>query len=219
LLWRNWGHLLGILSIPLQGLLYIAISRISGETAYYNYYWIDTMIPVVTWFAYPYVSWMPILYLGFLYFAFVDRALYWRTVIIYNISIMICNAIFILFNTYVPRPEIEATDWATMLIQFVYTNDAPLNCFPSIHCLTSYLLFIMINRHLNWHMAWRAAASIWLWLIIASTVFIKQHSIIDIAGGIIVAEGVYQLVRIYMNRSAKRKQPVRSYEGHDTVGL
>jgi len=204
-LWRDWRHLLGILSIPVQGLFYLLISRVSGETAYYNYYWFDTYIPVVRWFAYPYVSWMLILYVAFLYFAIVNRPLYWRTIIVYNVSVMVCNIIFLLFNTYVPRPEIEGTDLASRLIQFVYSNDAPLNCFPSVHCLTSYLLIIMINRHLNWPVLWKALASLWLWLIIASTVFIKQHSAIDIVGGILIAEGVYQLVRILPLQLGKKQ--------------
>lgn len=204
---KKWGHALGILSIPLQGLIYLWIGRTTGPDVIYNYYWIDTKIPFLTWFAYPYVVWMPVLYLGFIYLAIKDRPLYWKTFLTYNISVMICNLIFILFPTYVPRPAAEGSGLANALIHFIYSNDEPLNCFPSIHCLTSYLLFITINRHRLLNKLHRFAWSTLLWLIIASTVFIKQHSIVDVAGGIIVAEATYQLVHYYAAKRMKRDKP------------
>ena len=200
-IFKRWGHILGILTIPLQGLIYLLIAQSTESNAFFNYYWIDTKIPFLSWFAYPYVVWMPVLYIGFLYFAVKDRSLYWRTLAIYNISVMACNLIFWLFPTYVPRPELAGSDLASLLVLFVYQNDAPLNCFPSIHCLTSYLLFITINRHQLLGKISRIGWSTLLWLIIASTVFIKQHSIIDIAGGIIVAEATYQLIHYYAAKS------------------
>jgi membrane-associated phospholipid phosphatase len=53
---------------------------------------------------------------------------------------------------------------------------------------------------------------VWLWLIIASTVFVKQHSLLDVAGGILFAEAAYWAVHVFAVRtglaSKKTKQPL-----------
>lgn len=197
---KKWWHLLFVLSIPIQGLIYVMISRNVTVEPFNVNFWIDEQIPLLTWFAIPYAIWMPLLYFTFIYFGIVDRVLYWRSIITYNISVMICNIIFWLFPTTMPRPAINGNDPASQLIQFIYANDAPLNCFPSVHVLTSYLLFIIINRHKLMKPGLRNAMSILLWMIIASTVFIKQHGLIDVIGGIAIAEITYQAVKFFTSR-------------------
>ncbi|HER2209525.1 TPA: phosphatase PAP2 family protein, partial [Streptococcus pyogenes] len=131
------------------GSIYVLLGSNTGSDVFYNYAWIDTQIPFIKEFIYPYVSWMPILYLGFLYLGLTNKSLFWRMIITYNVGVIAANIVFAVFPTYVPRPEAIGTGLSSTLVQFIYTNDAPYNCFPSIHCLTSYLLFIIINRHLN----------------------------------------------------------------------
>ncbi|QLG37348.1 phosphatase PAP2 family protein [Paenibacillus sp. E222] len=211
-LFLRWGHLLAILCIPLQGSIYVLLGSNTGSDVFYNYAWIDTQIPFIKEFIYPYVSWMPILYLGFLYLGLTNKSLFWRMIITYNVGVIAANIVFAVFPTYVPRPEAIGTGLSSTLVQFIYTNDAPYNCFPSIHCLTSYLLFIIINRHLNFKPMARISWSIWLWLIIASTVFVKQHSLLDVAGGILFGEAAYWAVHVVAVRaglaSKKTKQPL-----------
>ncbi|GGG05834.1 phosphatase PAP2 family protein [Paenibacillus abyssi] len=201
----HWSHLLGILSIPFQSMIYLWISRHVGLDVYLDYGWIDTKIPFIRWFVLPYMSWMPILYLSFLYFFFVNRKVYWRTLAIYNTALFVCNLCFWFFATYVPRPVIETTDITSTLVNFIYQSDAPLNCFPSIHCLTSYLLFITVKRDLNLAAPLRILWIVLLWLIIASTVFIKQHSLLDVIGGIVLAEVTYRIIR-YGAASFRRRE-------------
>ncbi len=204
-LWLNkWVHLLGILSIPIQGFIYMGIARTVGSDVFLDYFWIDTKIPFNKWFIFPYISWMPVLYLSFLYLALKNRNIYWRTLLIYNVSVMACNVVFFFFPTYVPRPDLLGTDVASRLVHFIYQSDAPYNCFPSVHCLTSYLLFITFKRDLTLKLPIRIFMYTLLWLIIASTVFTKQHALIDVFGGILFAEATYQLVRYVSSRNQRR---------------
>jgi membrane-associated phospholipid phosphatase len=198
----KWWHVAGIASIYVQGLIYMWIGRYAGtaSSVHVDYYWVDTKIPFLSWFSFPYASWMLVMYLGFLYFAIRNRSLFWRVFIAYNVAVLACNVIFVLMPTYVPRPDFPLTDSASMLVQFIYSHDAPFNCFPSVHCLTSYLLFITINRDMKLAKLPRIGWSVLLWLIIASTVFIKQHSLLDVAGGIALAEAAYQMVRYASRR-------------------
>lgn len=206
-LFLRWGHLLAILCIPLQGTIYVFLGSNPGDNVFYNYAWIDTQIPFIKEFIYPYISWMPILYLGFIYLGLTNKSLFWRTLLTYNVGVIAANICFAVFPTHVPRPMVGGTDLSSTLVQFIYANDAPFNCFPSVHCLTSYLLFIIINRHLNFRPLARITWSVWLWLIIASTVFVKQHSLLDVAGGILFAEAAYWAVHaVLARRSLARKK-------------
>ncbi|HIW34308.1 MAG TPA: phosphatase PAP2 family protein [Candidatus Paenibacillus intestinavium] len=208
-MWFNkWKHLLGILSIPFQGLIYMGIASNVGPDIIFNYSWIDTQIPFVKWFIFPYISWMPVLYLSFIYLAFKNRSLYWRTLLIYNVSVMTCNVVFWFFPTYVPRPDVVSTDLASTLVNFIYQSDAPLNCFPSVHCLTSYLLFITLKRDLVVRRSVRFFMYTLLWLIIISTVFTKQHALIDVFGGILFAEVTYRIVQLTSSLSQQREKQV-----------
>lgn len=202
---KNW-HLLAVLTIALQGLIYLAIGQsIEGEP-FYNYFWIDTKIPFLTIFVLPYVIWMPLLYAGFIYIGLKNKTLFWNTIITYNVSVMICNVIFIVFPTYVPRPEVTGTDLLSYLVTLVYNSDEPLNCLPSVHVLTSYILLITMNRHKIIGFAWRILFSVILWSIIFSTVFIKQHALIDLFAGIALGEFVYRAVHFYSNKISQQKQ-------------
>ncbi|NIK78275.1 membrane-associated phospholipid phosphatase [Paenibacillus castaneae] len=205
---KKWIHVLGILSIPIQGLIYVWIGKSIGPDVFHNYYWLDTQIPFIRWFIFPYISWMPLLYISFLYLAIVNRRVYFRTLIMYNSAVMACNLCFWFFATYVPRPIVESTDIAGYLVNFIYQSDAPYNCFPSIHCLTSYLLLMILKRDVVLPSYLRIFFKILLWLIIASTVFIKQHSILDVFGGILIAEIAYRAVHYVSAQYIKREKQV-----------
>ncbi|MGI2297757.1 phosphatase PAP2 family protein [Paenibacillus sp. GXUN7292] len=187
-------HLLAVLSIAGQGFIYMLIGYLFSDKGIGINNWIDDRIPFLIWFVIPYAIWMPLLYISFIYLGLKDRSLYWRTIITYNAAVIVCNIIFILFPTHMPRPEISGNDIFTTLVQFIYSNDEPVNCFPSIHCLTSYLLLITMNRHKLLKTGLRITFSIVFISIIASTVFIKQHAWVDVIGGVVLAEAVYRIV-------------------------
>lgn len=187
-------HLLAVLSIAGQGLIYTLIAQLSGHKAIPVNYWFDDRIPYLSWFVIPYAIWMPLLYIAFIYLGVTNRSLYIKSILTYNIAVLISNLVFILYPTHMPRPDIAGTDIFNTLVQFIYSNDQPVNCLPSIHCLTSYLLLITMNRHKLLSPVLRTVFSIVFWSIIASTVFIKQHGLIDVIGGIVLAEITYQVV-------------------------
>jgi|HigsolmetaAR203D_1030402.scaffolds.fasta_scaffold00860_9 membrane-associated phospholipid phosphatase len=198
-------HLLAVLSIAGQGLIYMligALVSIHRSTVPINSS-IDDRIPFLSGFVISYAAWMVILYIAFIYLGLTNRSLYWRSIITYNIAVMISNFIFIVFPTYMPRPDITGSDIFSKLVLFIYNNDEPVNCFPSIHCLTTYLLIITMHRHKLFAVVPRLLISLFLWSIIASTIFIKQHALVDAIGGIALAEITYRLVYYYLDKQGK----------------
>ena len=75
-------------------------------------------------------------------------------------------------------------------------NHTPTNCAPSIHVLNSLAVNFAIQkssifRERRWI---RTGSHILNIAIILSTMFIKQHSIVDVALGLVLGIGVYMLI-------------------------
>ena len=71
--------------------------------------------------------------------------------------------------------------------------DDPTRLFPSIHCLVSWFCFIGIRGRKNVPRAYRVFSCLFALLVCVSTQFTKQHYIVDVFGGILLAEGMYWL--------------------------
>ncbi|MDD9266953.1 phosphatase PAP2 family protein [Paenibacillus sp. GCM10023248] len=196
-----WSYCLAcsmLLLIPLVGLIYVELNH-GGDGAYSLVTDLDRQIPFLKAFVVPYLSWYLFLLAGFLYMAYKDRRNYYRTVVEFVIGLLLCYGVYAIYQTTVPRPELTGSDWLLRMVEWVYRADQPFNCFPSTHVLTSYL---MMKAYLRSRQAARISkiiVSCMAVLIILSTQFVKQHVLLDIAGAILVAEGV-----IYILERARR---------------
>ena len=111
------------------------------------------------------------------------------------LSKIICAVCFILIPTTITRPVITGNGFFESITGIIFSLDTPVNLFPSMHCLMSWLCFRssgLINRP---SFAYTAVQFILSILVFASTVLVKQHFFIDIIFGIIVAEICWSLTR------------------------
>lgn len=113
------------------------------------------------------------------------------------ISRVICLAFFIILPTTLVRPE-PGTDtaWSTFLT-FVYQMDSADNLFPSIHCLASWLAWVGVRNRKDIPAWYRNLSLVLAILICISTVTTKQHVVVDIFAGVILAELCYWLVGFF----------------------
>lgn len=74
------------------------------------------------------------------------------------------------------------------LALWLYSIDAPDNLFPSIHCLVSWFCYLGIRGRKEIPVWYQRVSMIIAILVFASTLLTKQHVIIDVAGGILLAE-------------------------------
>ena len=104
------------------------------------------------------------------------------------IAKLICMLFFIALPTRIERPVVEGSGFIAWLMRLVYAGDLPGNLFPSIHCLESWICFrgaIGMKRTPRWY----APAMLVLTLMVfASTLLVKQHVLVDIPAGVLVAE-------------------------------
>lgn len=95
----------------------------------------------------------------------------------------ICYVGFALFTAHIDRPALETIDpWVRPIFAWLRGNDGAGNTFPSTHVAVTTLLALRLARR----------PRPWLWIgwavaIDLSTLLVKQHFVVDVIGGSIVA--------------------------------
>ena len=166
---------------------------------------LDSMVPLVPVFVLPYLFvWVfPLLLVGCAVFERgSDPALFLR-LSLSLLALMVVNyVLWIAFpvsvNLRVDVAVLANHGWLGQLVGFNYERATPWNSCPSFHVAAPWFLcraLPPIGRLPRWFF-WSATAA-----IIASTVLIRIHYLIDIPCGIVVAELVHQLVHRRLGRS------------------
>lgn len=159
--------------------LYVPLNRRKSR-----FYWkipLDNRLPLIPIFVVPYVLY----HLG----VFASYIILWNTKYINQfllgiiVSYAIGTAFWYLFPNGVSRPTLIHDTHLYKLLKFIYKHDGDTNGFPSAHVFMS----LICGHFLSF--AFPAAALI-IWplviCVILSTIFTKQHYIVDMLGGMAV---------------------------------
>jgi membrane-associated phospholipid phosphatase len=96
---------------------------------------------------------------------------------------------FLLLPTVAPRPaHVSGEGFAAWGLRFLYSADPPYNCFPSLHVAHSFVSALSCYRV---HRRLGIGAGLCAALVGVSTVFAKQHYILDVAAGMLLASLAY----------------------------
>lgn len=154
---------------------------------------LDALIPLrpewVVIYVVTFLFWM----MGLLFAARQDEELCFRFASGVIIAEIICCVIFIAFPSCITRPELAVSDFFTWALSVVYSFDTPTNCFPSMHCLFAYLVFRQSLRTPDAKTWFKVFCGVCAALICLSTLFVKQHVIADVIGGIFFGELAFAL--------------------------
>lgn len=151
----------------------------------------DEAIPFIEAFVVPYLSWFLFMLFWGVLLNFTDRDAYDRMITMCIIGM----TLFLIVSTIVPtavdlRPHyIGRYNIFTRMCRALWATDTPTNVWPSIHVFNTAAITVSVLRSKlfeNANLLHRAGLIGWAALIILSTVFIKQHSLLDVlAGGIL----------------------------------
>ena len=147
---------------------------------------LDNIIPFSSIFIIPYIYWYLYIVIGIIFILVDSRKDYIRTFISFFIGMSVCYIVYYLYPTQITRPIIENGNILNYLVNVIYSIDRPVNCFPSLHVLTTY--FIMRYTKYKDSKKKFYYTEITGILIILSTLFIKQHFIADVISAIILGE-------------------------------
>ena len=161
---------------------------------------LDDKIPFIEYFIVPYLLWFLFIAVVFLYFFFTDVEGFYKLAKISFIGM----TIFLVISTLIPnglelRPVVFPRDNVfTDMVKMLYKTDTPTNVFPSLHVFNSLAACVAIadSKKLQQHKAVSTAAYILAGMIVLATMFLKQHSVIDVMGAVLMVYTLYQFVYV-----------------------
>lgn len=162
---------------------------------------LDDYIPFCEYFIIPYCMWFLYIVFGclYMYYKATDRE-FIRFVIAIAGGMTACLIFYLIFpNGLNLRPETMPRDNIfTFFVSMIYKSDTPTNAFPSIHVYVSLIIHVCLAKSKEFRKNKPAlAASLCLSVLICiSTVFSKQHSVLDIVSGVVVAIIFYMILYI-----------------------
>ncbi|MGN0143174.1 MAG: phosphatase PAP2 family protein [Roseburia sp.] len=170
---------------------------------------LDDYIPFCEYFVIPYLLWFGYIAWGIGYFYLKNKNEYFRlcTVLFTGMTV------FLIISTVYPnghylRPDSFARDNIFVhLVQWLYSTDTATNLFPSIHVYNSIAVNTAVWHSENFrnNKPVRYGSALLAGSIVLSTMFLKQHSVFDVATGILLA--VFMISIVY--RPTPLELPVR----------
>lgn len=154
---------------------------------------IDRAVPVVPEFAAIYVGCYLFWIVNYLIIARQGKEHCMRFVTADMMSRLICGLIYLILPTTNVRPDLTGNGFWVTVLQTIYNVDQPTRLFPSIHCLVSWFCYIGIRGQKNVPRIYQIFSCLFAVAVFISTQLTKQHYIVDVLGGILIAEGTYWL--------------------------
>lgn len=158
----------------------------------------DKKIPFIELFVIPYILWFGYVAIAVLYFFFHSKEEFYKLTAFLFIGMTICLIIYTIWPngqnlrpTYIGRHNIF-----TNMVRLIYRTDTSTNVFPSIHVYNSIGVHIALfnNQTLKKNKPLIIISFILMVSICLSTVFLKQHSVVDGIAGIALSIFMYKLV-------------------------
>ena len=158
---------------------------------------IDSKIKFIPQFIYIYISCYAYWVVNFILAAHVGVShfdAFFRSVII---GYIIGGIIFLAYPTRIDRPNVANLSGMTgKLVKLIYSIDEPTNLLPSFHCLISWYCWIAVRNCCDISAIYRIFSLFFTIIVCFSTVFVKQHFVLDAIFGIFIAEISWQIVNL-----------------------
>ncbi len=184
-------RILFLVSLPLLNIIHTALNNYRGDVHILRTH-LDLVIPFEKLFIVPYLLWFFYFVSVLVYFAFVDRKNYFRLLFSIILGNLICHVIYYFYPTTVPRPDVIGNDIFSYLVRLTYASDNPFNCFPSVHVLNALLASMYLFSYAK-KAGVKYLSVIAFVLITLSTLFVKQHYVLDAVASSIIGVSMYVL--------------------------
>jgi membrane-associated phospholipid phosphatase len=172
----------------------------------------DYLIPFCEYFVIFYLSWFGFVAAGLVFMFFYDRDSFDQL----QTMLMIGMTLFLIVSVVYPnkldlRPaSVDTSNVFGLLVSGLYRTDTPTNVLPSIHVFNTMAILYAVNGsdQLRKKKVTIAVVNILSILIILATMFLKQHSVIDVSLGIVMSV-ILQVIcdRIYETGTERVLQP------------
>lgn len=191
-------------------LYFLTENLIPVEACHPVHIWLDDWIPFCEWFLIPYVFWYGLIVISLGYFALYNVDSFKRLQTYIIITQVIAMAAYILYPT---RQDLRPAEFAndnvmTRCVAFLYSFDTNTGVCPSLHVAYSLGIASVWTKEKAAHPLWRAFIVFAVVVICLSTMFVKQHSVVDLLAAIpvgLVAEAVVYRDRYFGRKRSKAR--------------
>ncbi len=178
----EFSHLKLLSGWVIYFILYFLLEAvIPAENCHVIYSPLDDMIPFCEYFIIPYVGWYFLVFGSLVYFLFYNVESFVRLQKFIIFTQVVAMVVYILYpNIQQLRPEVLPRDNVfSQLIGFLYSIDTNTNVFPSLHVAYSLAIASVWLKEKGACILWKCFVAVFVVLVCLSTVFIKQHSVLD----------------------------------------
>ncbi len=192
---EEYKHTKLLLFWPIYILSYFLVELVNPvERCFLIHTALDDLIPFCEWFIIPYLLWGPIMVVVQLYLMSHDVSAFKKYSKFLIVSFSIATVIFLMFPTYQNlRPEgFRRDNVLTKLVDLIYSVDTSTNVCPSGHVIGSFAYLVAALHSDTLRTPGKMTViSICAILTSIATVFLKQHSLIDVAAALPVCAVSY----------------------------
>ena len=183
--------------LPLYLLAYVVVERVNIGAEYHNIHmFMDDLIPFSEYFAIPYFSWHVLSPVMIFYLYRNDRPVFRKLMQFFIVGAIICFAVFLIYpSSLFLRPEsFEHNNIFTWILSVAYRVDTPTNVCPSMHVIGSMgLMFAAMYANEKMSIQTKTAMVVTVFFICLSTLFVKQHSVVDVVAAMPVSFAAWGL--------------------------
>lgn len=197
---KKYNHIWVAVYAPIYMICFFWLEKTVTDEFYLIHTAFDEKIPFIEYFIVPYLLWFAYVAVFVVYFFFKDKKEFYQLAafLISGMTFFLIIS-FIIPNGLMLRPTSFARHNIFVdICKGLWKADTATNVFPSIHVYNSIAIAVAVakSKHLK-KVTWlQIASAVLATLIILSTMFLKQHSVIDVIGGIALAAIVYPFVYI-----------------------
>lgn len=195
---EEYRHLFLLLYWPLFGLAFHFFENIFAPHRWHIMHCaLDDVIPFCEWFVIPYVFWFVYLIFMHAYAGLREPAVFRRMMYFIIFTYTTALFLFLVFPTaQLLRPAVFPRDNVfTRFMAMFYRLDTSTNVCPSLHVVGSMAVtFAAWDSPRFQSRKWKAAFGVTTALICVSTVFLKQHSAVDVVAGLLLSAIGWHLV-------------------------
>ena len=183
-----WQELRYTLWFPVYFLIYLAMERLFPTIQWATQTPLDRLFPFCEAFVIPYCLWYFLLVGTGLWLLMRDQDTFRRYMWFLALTFFLSALFWIIVpNCQELRPAVMPRDnWLTQGIDLLYRIDTNTNVFPSVHVLGSMgaAWAVWKSSSLRSRKGLRIIVLLLAVLICISTLFIKQHSVLDVIGAL-----------------------------------
>ena len=199
---HKYKHALAFLYLPLYLIAFFSLEGIVTNDSEYTLVEceLDDLIPFWEIFIIPYYLWFVYIAATFVYFFFSGQHDFFRLCLFMFTGMTICLIIYAVWpNGHTLRPDLSSLERDNIFLRMLdglYTADTSTNVCPSIHTFNSIGACIAIFhadkiKNAKYGRAVRIGILVLTISICLSTVFLKQHSILDVFAAMALAVPLY----------------------------